>query len=372
MKKDMNPNRPPYSADCPEEAQLGVLNALLVCPAAESEALPSLAQEECPEPGEWVWLAVGEASAEDIDRLMAHAAGCAQCAARLRRSLYLLSEDISPEDEAEIAGLATASAARQHSLASEFAATPYRVAHVKTARGYLWAGAALAASLLVVSGLSFWQHAMHSPERLMAEAYTRARIFELRVPGADFAEVTPQAHLRGGASGIGSSRLTEARTEIERKLKSQPNGRHWLQLEARADLLAENFDPAIDILDRLVAAGPLTPELLQDDASAHFERGTASGSESDRATALDELRRADELAPGDPVLLFNEAVVMEDCGQLMNAVETWNRYLRFERDPRWQTEGRHRLELLEEKLDQQKTHRSRVEYHPAAHSVLAA
>ena len=55
---------------------------------------------------------------------------------------------------------------------------------------------------------------------------------------------------------------------------------------------------------------------------------------------LNSLRRADELEPGDPVVLFNEAVVMEDRGQVMNAVETWNRYLRFERDPRWLAEGR--------------------------------
>ncbi len=42
----------------------------------------------------------------------------------------------------------------------------------------------------------------------------------------------------------------------------------------------------------------------------------------------------------------------------MNAVETWNRYLRFERDPRWLAEGRRRLEALEQKLKQLKTHSS--------------
>ena len=104
------------------------------------------------------------------------------------------------------------------------------------------------------------------------------------------------------------------------------------------------YDPAIDILDRLLAAGPVTADLLTDDASAYFQRGTATGSENDRATALDYLRRADELSPDDPVVLFNEALVMEDRGQVMNAVETWNRYLKFERDPRWQEEGRQPLE----------------------------
>jgi len=149
----------------------------------------------------------------------------------------------------------------------------------------------------------------------------------------------PQAHLRGGATGRESGRLLNARARIERHLESAPADPHWLQLEARSDLLDERFDPAIDILDRLLAAGPATSGLLVDDAAAYFQRGAATGSENDRATALEYLRRADELAPGDPVVLFNEAVVMEDRGQVMNAVETWNRYLRFERDSRWLAEG---------------------------------
>ena len=130
--------------------------------------------------------------------------------------------------------------------------------------------------------------------------------------------------------------------------RARPQNPHWLQLEARADLLEERFDPAIDILDRLLAAGPVTSGLLADDAAAYFQRGVATGSENDRATALDYLRHADELAPGDPVVLFNEAMVMEDRGQVMNAVETWNRYLRFERDPSWLAEGRRRLYALEQ------------------------
>ncbi len=66
---------------------------------------------------------------------------------------------------------------------------------------------------------------------------------------------------------------------------------------------------------------------------------------------------------------------MEDRGQFINAVETWNRYLRFERDPRWLAEGRGRLEAVEQKLNRLKTHQSRMEQHlatPRAMWVLAA
>jgi len=68
-------------------------------------------------------------------------------------------------------------------------------------------------------------------------------------------------------------------------------------------------------------------------------------------------------------------VVMEDRGQAMNAVETWNRYLKFEQDPKWLAEGRARLQALEQKLNQLKTHQSRMEQQlgsPQAMLKLAA
>ena len=257
---------------------------------------------------------------------------------------------------------------------NDLARTPHQPGRDQAMRLYLWTGAGLAASLVIAAGLLSWWRMANNPERMLAEAYTQERIFDLRMPGAGYAGVTPQAHLRGSSTGRELSRLIEARVRIERNLENAPEDAHWLQLEARADVLEEKFDPAIDILDRLVAAGPVTSSLLLDDASAYFQRGAATGSENDRNTALDDLRRADELAPGDPVVLFNEALAMEDRGQLMNAVETWNRYVRFERDPRWLAEGRGRLAALEAKLNQLKTHQSRMEQHlatPQAMRVLA-
>ncbi len=221
-------------------------------------------------------------------------------------------------------------------------------------RMYYWTGAGLAASLFIALGLISWWRLAHNPEHLIAEAYTQQRIFELRMPDAGFAEVSPVRHVRGANNGKEPPSLSDAHWHIERELQAAPNDAHWLQLEARTDVLEEKYDPAIEILERLVAKGPVTASLLMDDGSAHFERGEATDSATDRTAALEYMRRADELAPGDPVVLFNEAVVMEEQGQLMNAMETWNRYLRFEHDARWQQEGRRRVQALEQKLNQLK------------------
>jgi tetratricopeptide (TPR) repeat protein len=320
-------------------------------PAADHDA------DACPEPGEWVLLLADDLSPQDFIRassLLAHAAICHICAQRLR----ILSADISPEERVALAGLICESADARKRMATELARTPRLASRGLTSRLYLWTGAGLAAALLITVGLTAWLRIANSPERLLAESYTHARIFDLRIPGAGFAEVTPQPHLRGSSTGREPAKLLEAKARIEHQLEAAPEDEHWLELEARSDILEEKFDPAIDILDRLAASGQPSAALLLDDATAYFQRGTATGSDTDRATALDYLRRADELAPADTVILFNEALVMEDRGQIMNAAETWNRYLRFERDPRWLAEGRSRLQGLEQRLNELKTHQS--------------
>ena len=325
---------------------------------------------DCPRPDEWLRFAAGEMSPEEIDARIGHAAFCDACARRLRLALHLNEEQTSAEESAELAALEATWSESRRRLATRLAATP-RQSRTRS-RLVLWVGTGVAASLLIAAPLVLWWQRANSPERLLAETYSHARIFALRMPGAEFSAVAPATHLRGDSAGPEPARLLAARARIASHLEGAPHDPHWLQLQARSDVLDENFDPAIDIFDRLLAAGPVSPGLLADDAAAYFERGQATGSENDRATALDYLRRADELAPGDPVVLFNEAIVMEDRGQVMNAVETWNRYLRFERDPQWLEEGRNRLAALEEKLNRMKTHESRMEQHLATPQSMRA
>jgi CHAT domain-containing protein/tetratricopeptide (TPR) repeat protein len=378
MSEDFKPKQPTGHQEDPLAKALQDLMEGRSSQAETAAASAPMAGQEsgCPDPGAWSRLLSGvgrPAEVENVTALLAHAGQCSSCSGRLRA----LSLDALPEEAAEVARLASASSEWQHKMAATLARTPVQTSHQarRAPRLYLWAGAALAASLVFGAVFTGWWQRANTPERLLAEAYTHSRSFDLRMPGAGFAEVTPQTHLRGSGADHESSKLLDARARIERQLENAPDDSHWLQLEARADVLDEKFDPAIDILDRLVAAGPVTSSLLVDDAAAYFQRGTATGSENDRSTALEYLRHADELAPDDPVVLFNEAVAMEDRGQLMNAVETWNRYLRFERDPRWLDDGRHRLQALEQKLDQLKTHQSRIDQHlgsPGAMRAMAA
>lgn len=380
MMRDLNPGQlPPPESDELQEALEKLITARVSgepirYSAGTAGATAGPTATVCPEPEEWLRLAGGELDPAGAEPLLSHAAFCRECAQRLRLSLRVGDVEITPEEAAEIAGLKSAMPEFQSEFAKKLAETPRHSAK-PGGRTYLWVGSGVAASLLLgASLLVLWQRA-NSPARLLAQSYSEARIFDLRMPDAKFSAVTPATHLRGGSVSDAPAPLLEALARIQNHLRTAPHDSHWLELRARAEVLEEQFDPAIDTLDRLLAAGPVTAPLLADDAAAYFERGQSTGSENDRATALDYLRRADELAPDDPVVLFNEAVAMEDRGQVMNAVETWNRYLRFERDPRWLAEGRARLAELMKKLDRMKTHESRMERHlatPQAMRALAA
>ena len=381
MMQGFNSSRP---SDSHQEALATTLKALIERRESAARAklpfgepapgFPS-ASSDCPVPEEWLRLAAGEASPAEAEALLAHAAFCRGCAQRMRLGLLVQSEEVTAEESAELGWLASTTVEGRRRLAAQLARTARKPRRGSLAIFLLWAGAGAAASVLIATPLVLWWQHANSPERMLAEVYGRSRVFALRMPAAAHSDVAAGPHLRGGSSGHEPAALLDARARIERRLERNPSDPHWLELEARSELLEENFDPAIDILDRLLAAGPVTPGLLADAAAAYFQRGLATGSEDDRATALDYLRRADELAPGDTVVLFNEAVVMEDRGQVMNAVETWNRYVRFERDPAWLAEGRTRLAALEQKLNRLKTHRSRMEEHlatPQAMRALAA
>jgi tetratricopeptide (TPR) repeat protein len=383
MNKDTNPN--PKTGPAAESPDEGLARALEVLVANapfrnstqynKANGFTAPAAGSCPEVGEWLRLADGDLPPNKKESLLAHAALCTGCLARLRESQRALSDDISPEEAAELKQFTSTTPQWQRRLALELAQTSHGSNNAGKLLHFAWLSGAVAAVLVLGLTVALWWRHATAPEKLLAEAYSQSRTFDLRIPGAGFAAVMPPSHLRGGATDREPAPLLTARAEIARSLEQSPADPHWLQMQARAEVLDERYDGAIDILDRLLAAGPVTSSLLLDDGTAYYMRGTASGSENDRATALDNLRRADELAPNDPVVLFNEAIVMEDRGQVMNAVETWNRYLKFEHDPRWQDEGRRRLQSLEDKLNRIKTHESRMQQHlatPQAMRALAA
>jgi CHAT domain-containing protein len=330
----------------------------------------------CPPIESYMKVVLGTAADNEAVALLSHASTCGPCGEVLAGSLRALDGDPDEEEAAAIAELAELAAQTewQRKIACTLAGSRTRrrpfIVHAKT-----WmAGGAIAAGVLAVAGLFLWQRQSNTPEHQLAMAYTQARTLELRIPQAGYAARATVSTTRGDDGGRQRVPLLEARTELTRGLERSPEDARLLQLQARADVLERRYNPAVDVLDRLLAAGPVTAELLTDAASAYYQRGLLSENQLDRSTALEYLRRADELAPTDPVVLFNEAIVMEDRGQMMNAVEVWNRYLTVERDPAWAAEGKRKMAALEQTLNRLKSHDSRVNqilHSPDAMDALA-
>jgi CHAT domain-containing protein len=313
---------------------------------------------QCPEISSFAGVALGTAELEKAQELLTHAATCRVCGDVLERTLRTLEGHPSPEEAAAIAELAAARADWQHKMARMLAGTSARRRPMSVSVHWL-AGVAIAAGLAAVA-LFLWQQHTYTPEHQLAMAYSQSRVLELRVPGAAYAGLVAGSHTRGAQTDNEPAPLLEARARLARELERTPQDPHWLELQARADILAERYDSAADVLDRLLAQGPVTSALLVDAALAYYQRGLVSGSELDRSTSLDYLRRADQLTPTDPVVLFNEAIVMEERGQLMNAVEVWNRYINVERDRQWAAEGKRKLAAVQQILDRTRSHQSRI------------
>lgn len=340
MTPDEAKNHALPSSDANSDRKLlEALNELTEMRAFRAAAVESSATHigsMCPSVEQWIRLAANEVDGDPRKELMRHAALCPACAALLRESLALLEVEALPAPPMD-----------HRSLAARLAATPVKK---QTDRRPYWMGAAAAVLLAASLGAVQWFHQQQDPARLLASAYSEQRLYALRVEGAGYGAMSTRTHMRGEASAPNAS-LAKARASLSAALKKSPDDVRLAELSARADLIDGKLDQAIAQLDALAQRAPLSAELLVDAATAHYAHSERMGDSDERALALKDLRRADELTPGDPVVLFNEALLLEACGQQMNAVETWTRFLQFEHDGQWIAEGRAHLNALEHVLN---------------------
>ena len=356
MIDDINSGQPKDSQGIHERELRLLLERILEGQSLKTSGSEARTAGPCPDTGDWIALTTQESMRPHAEVLLAHAALCSKCSNLLRSSLRLLDAAASPEERAELSKFASVD--WQHRTARELAATPTGRSQVRILSFTRWVrfGAAAAAIALILS-LVLGRREI-APEKLLAQAYTENRPFDLRVAGARYAPLIGEGRKRGPQSDQESRSLMLAQSEIQLNLKQNPSSRHWLQIKARSELRSDKYDDAIDILAGLLNTGPITGGLLLDAGSAYFLRGSAAGIASDRVEALDYLRRADDLASGDPEILFDEAIVMEDNNDLIDAARVWSRYLKLETDPQWLAEGRSRLQSLQDRLEQTRSERA--------------
>src|SRR5665213_2216805 len=135
---------------------------------------------KCPAPERWGLLAGGLAEDRESDLLLAHAASCAECAAVLKESIELLSNDTAAPEI--LPDLKTSGPEWRRDMSR-------RLSRSSTPHYWLPIAAALACVFAGSGAWWFWREQHRPPLGLLARAYSARRPVELRTPGAAWSEV---------------------------------------------------------------------------------------------------------------------------------------------------------------------------------------
>jgi CHAT domain-containing protein/Flp pilus assembly protein TadD len=312
---------------------------------------------QCSRDIDWFQVAAGLLPESQTRELMLHAAQCGLCGPLLRNAAETLSDETTPNEEGLLAGLSSGHAEWQLKLAGKLrdSLKPERLdssqsrwkAFVFWPRPLFVAGALAVAILMGWLGLTRLR--APSAEQLLAQAYTKQRTLELRIPGARYAAMQV---VRGNERSRLNRppELLEAEALIAQKLADHPHDPRWLQAKGRSDLLDGNYSGAIEALESARGGEPDSPSLLADLGNAYFQRGDTEGRTEDYATAIDCYGRALSKVPDDPVVLFNRAIALERMSLFEPAVKDWQKYLNTDPKGDWSQEAQFRLDKLLEKL----------------------
>ncbi|HZD94247.1 MAG TPA: CHAT domain-containing protein, partial [Candidatus Sulfotelmatobacter sp.] len=139
--------------------------------------------------------------------------------------------------------------------------------------------------------------------------------------------------------------------QIKSGLEKSPDDPELLRQKAEADLLAWNYQPALETLNHAARLRPDSFPLLVDTATAYFERAEANSSPADYEAGLEALGKAIRLEPSNPAALFNRAILYERLYFYDRAIADWEQLLKIEPDAQWKEEAERRLKEIRSRHD---------------------
>ena len=314
------------------------------------ERIPST---PCPPPETWGELAAGVMPQKTAFKYLQHAGICAACSQELESALYAVDESAPLPAEIQ-QHLVTATDAWQSELATRLESgraldgsgasrppvrRPIRFQFISRP----WVVAALAATVILAVGIGIFSSLRPgSPDKLIRQAYAEQRTIEMRIPGAAYGPI--KVERASGSSSMSSPRpLLEAEVLIKSGLEKSPDNPELLRQKAEADLLAWNYQPAIETLNHAARIHPNSFPLLVDLATAYFERAEATSKPADYEAGLESLGQAIRLEPSNTAALFNRAILYERLYFYDRAIADWEQLLKVEKDPQWKAEAERRL-----------------------------
>jgi tetratricopeptide (TPR) repeat protein len=284
------------------------------------------------------------------EALLAHACECDSCGALLHAVVEDFSGEATSEERQSLEALESSKPEWRARMAGQMVAASSR-GRLIPMRITAWLARAAAVVVAVGAGWLGWNGwGTNDPARLIAKAYTEQRPFEFRIAGAENAPV----RVERGAAGSQFERpqaLIEAEAKIARKLENDPANVRWLQLRARAELLARDPDAAIATLERAQAQKPGDPDLLADLGIAYALSAETPNRAADYARAAQVLVRSLAAKPDNAEAVFNLALVYQRMNFYADAERQWRRYLELDAAGAWRLEAQARLAEVQRKMN---------------------
>jgi tetratricopeptide (TPR) repeat protein len=301
----------------------------------------------CPEMESWLKLSAGLLQGAETEQLLALAAECRNCAESLRAARTYLAEG------EPLPALKASDSAWQRQVAVKMKMMSQGQLEKKN-KATAWLRYGLAAGMAACLAMIFilwWRNRPVQPDRnaLLANAYTEDRRTEMRFPGARWSPLR-QVRSNHQASMAAISPLDKAKEALPTICKDQET-RDCLLYRAEIDIVAGTYEPALATLDQMRET-PEAHDLLLARAMAEFEKANdepSPNNEAEYSKAAEDLSRALDQAPNDPIALFNRALVFSKLKLINRAAEDLQAFLRIEKEPGWTAEAQGLLDEIQEK-----------------------
>ena len=316
--------------------------------------LNTVSSSNCPSEEDLRTLAAGLCSDPIAAELSAHAAACGRCGPLLREYQEDFSDDVTPEEQTALAQLRSSSPAWQQKAAramlnpvpvSTPSPSPRGIFSWKWLTAPVAAAAACVLLALGIGGVT-WYARRDTPEKAekwMAQAQSEQRTIEMRWPGAEWGKFSPE---RGpGGSLFSEPEAQQRAAKVIAKKLTTPDHSEWLRASAELDLLEGHPDQAVSKLAPLEDQTQSTA-LLLDLATAYFQRGQKPDSPADKEHAIAILKRITSISPNNLEALFNLGIAYTDIRSWDDASDTWQKYLKLDRDSHWANEANQRLQQI--------------------------
>ena len=318
----------------------------------------TVSSSNCPSEEDLRNLAAGLHAEPIAKKLKAHVSNCERCGPLLQEYIEDFSDESSPEEQAFLNQLRTASPEYRQQKAREMLQKPVipePVAAPDWRRFFSWKWImvpALPAVALIAVGIWYLQRDTPAKvEKLLAQTYTEDRTMEMRIPYAKHSDFHQVRGDTGSLLNLPDS-YREASVLITSNLKKRPDDPKWLLLSARFDLLHWDYRSAFSTLERINDPNVIeSSEARLTRALALYEKAEAESQQRDQlyAEIVELMGKSLQKNPDDPTALFNQAIACEKSHMYECAIGDYKHLLDVEKDRGWAGEANQHLRDLQEK-----------------------